>query len=590
MADFDFNESRRARVDVARGAFADDTPLNVYTPNDTITPGGFAETSFIDPNVNAYGRQIDAYGRPIDTLYDKSTRDGSAFDTPADVHNYSETSFINLPNPPRITPSSRPGDNIVNLRDELADSEAAAKKIALVNEFYQSIAENYEGLSLPEKIPYDQFKISRDGKTLYWTPEEGKVISIISSRGGGFLALSTLASKYGNGGTEAIRKSMGLKEYDSNTRKTGKLSPKVEKNVQQAYDNILPAEDADDITLDVVDHTIASTEIATEALDEELTPEQSAALGTIDDPPLDLEWVTPARMKLRELSSEMTRMRDSLVNNEAKLSELKEHLAKERRKLEEAPDEATRNRIDERIKRLEDEMATHLFVFGLLCLLGVFLVSTLGNVLQVALTVFGLTAAPVLGVMSLGMFCPWANTQGALWGLCGSVSIILALCVATRFSNFIDWSSLRCIRNCELLNFSNFTFTDVGEASMAGGADLSMLSFSYIWFAMVAITSCITIGLVVSLVTGPEDPETINSDLLVSLCDVVFPFFYLPESFRSRLRINRETVPMRPRRYVFSPDESCPSSSNIQLGTFVSPRASIVPVAAGLSPSGSPVD
>ena len=303
MSDLDFNESRRARVDVARGAFADDTPLNDYTPPNST--GGYAETSFIDPNVNAYGRQIDAYGRPIDTLYDKSTRDGSAFDTPADVH---------LPDTPLITPSTRPGDNIMNLRDELADSEAAAKKIALVNEFYQSIAENYEGLSLPEKIPYDQFKISRDGKTLYWTPEEGKVISIISSRGCGFLALGTLASKYGDGWTNAIRTSMGLKKYTSKTRKTGELSPKVKKNVQHAYD-ILPAENVDDITLDVVDHTIASTEIATEALDEELTPEQSAALGTIDDPPLDLEWVTPARMKLREFSSEMTRMRDSLVNN-----------------------------------------------------------------------------------------------------------------------------------------------------------------------------------------------------------------------------------------------------------------------------------
>ena len=185
------------------------------------------------------------------------------------------------------------------------------------------------------------------------------MISVINTRGGGFLALSTLASKYGNGGTEAIRKSMGRKEYDSNKRKTGKLSPKVEKNVQQAYDNILPAEDADDITLDVVDHTIASTEIATEALDEELTPEQSAALGTIDDPPLDLEWVTPARMKLRELSSEMTRMRDSLVNNEAKFSELDKHIALKERKLEEVQDEATRNRIDERLRKLQDERATH---------------------------------------------------------------------------------------------------------------------------------------------------------------------------------------------------------------------------------------
>ena len=219
------------------------------------------------------------------------------------------------------------------------------------------IAEDYEGLPLPKKIPYDQFEVGEDGKTLYWTPKEGKVISLRNNRGGGFLALSTLVSKYGDGGTNAIRTSMGLENYNAKTRKTGELSPKVEKNVRHARD-ILPAENVD-ITTVVVDHAIASAEIATKALDEELTPKQSAALGTIDDPPLDLQWVTPARMKLRELSSEMTRMRDSLVNNEAKISELKEHLAKERRKLEEAPDEATRNRIAERIKGLEDEMTTH---------------------------------------------------------------------------------------------------------------------------------------------------------------------------------------------------------------------------------------
>ena len=57
----------------------------------------------------------------------------------------------------------------------------------------------------------------------------------------------------------------------------------------------------------------------------------------------------------------MTRMRDELVNNEAKLSELKEHLAKERRKFDEAGDdidEATRNRIAERIEGLKAEIAT----------------------------------------------------------------------------------------------------------------------------------------------------------------------------------------------------------------------------------------
>ncbi|KAK3785197.1 hypothetical protein RRG08_024296 [Elysia crispata] len=70
------------------------------------------------------------------------------------------------------------------------------------------------------------------------------------------------------------------------TRKTGKLSPKCEEAVQHAYD-ITPDEDVD-ITPVVADHTKESVEIATEALDEELTPEQSAVLGTINDPPLDL--------------------------------------------------------------------------------------------------------------------------------------------------------------------------------------------------------------------------------------------------------------------------------------------------------------
>ena len=55
MADFDFNESRRARVDVARGAVADDIPLLDYTNDDTT--GGGAETSFIDPPEDVWEAQ-----------------------------------------------------------------------------------------------------------------------------------------------------------------------------------------------------------------------------------------------------------------------------------------------------------------------------------------------------------------------------------------------------------------------------------------------------------------------------------------------------------------------------------------------------
>ena len=63
---FDYNESGRARADVAPGAFADDIPLDYYNPpeatggGDYVAPRitGNAETSFSTRNVDAYGKPL----------------------------------------------------------------------------------------------------------------------------------------------------------------------------------------------------------------------------------------------------------------------------------------------------------------------------------------------------------------------------------------------------------------------------------------------------------------------------------------------------------------------------------------------------
>ena len=61
----------------------------------------------------------------------------------------------------------------------------------------------------PDSFDYDQFRIDDDGKT----PGDKK-ISISTTRGGvRFLALSTLASRLGVGGTDALRRSLGLTGY-----------------------------------------------------------------------------------------------------------------------------------------------------------------------------------------------------------------------------------------------------------------------------------------------------------------------------------------------------------------------------------------
>ena len=115
------------------------------------------------------------------------------------------------PLPPRVQEElNTPGDNIQTLRGEIREAELEAQKKRLVDTFYKEVKRVY-GLR-PDSIDYDQFRIVDDGKTLYWTPGDKK-ISISTTRGGfRFLALSTLASRYGVGCTDA-RRSLGLTGY-----------------------------------------------------------------------------------------------------------------------------------------------------------------------------------------------------------------------------------------------------------------------------------------------------------------------------------------------------------------------------------------
>ncbi|KAK3696432.1 hypothetical protein RRG08_021447 [Elysia crispata] len=76
----------------------------------------------------------------------------------------------------------------------------------------------------PRRAGEDIDDLSKTGKTLYWNPEEGKLLTMMKQKGR-FLALSTLENNYrktyGQGGADAIKNSMEV-EYRS---KMPKLSP-----------------------------------------------------------------------------------------------------------------------------------------------------------------------------------------------------------------------------------------------------------------------------------------------------------------------------------------------------------------------------
>ena len=221
------------------------------------------------------------------------------------------------------------GDLIQSLQGELREVGLEAQKKRLVDTFYKELTEVY-GLR-PDIIDYDQCRIDADEKTLYWTHGDKKIL-ITTMRGGvRFLALPTLASKYGAGGTDALRRSLGLAGYTSGTSRKG-LSSSAVKALQQA-DKTLPS-NLENIEREDLPGKADSARQSAEQVETTLT--------TIDDQPIDTVWVTQARRELAGLEKAMTGVRDELANNLGKLtsidnrkSEVERHLAREHRKLAE---------------------------------------------------------------------------------------------------------------------------------------------------------------------------------------------------------------------------------------------------------------
>ena len=208
------------------------------------------------------------------------------------------------------------GGNIQTLRGEIREAELGVQKKRLVDTFYKEVNRAY-GLR-PNSIDCDQFRIDDDDKTLYWSPGDKKISKSTTRGGVRFLALSTLASRYGVDGTDALRRLLGLSGY---TRKG--LSSSAVTALQQA-DKTFPS-NLDDIELENLPGTADSARSSAEQVE-----------TTIDDQLVDTVWVTQARRMLAGLEKAMTGVRDELANNLAKVtniddrkSEVERHLARE---------------------------------------------------------------------------------------------------------------------------------------------------------------------------------------------------------------------------------------------------------------------
>ena len=221
---------------------------------------------------------------------------------------------------------SNQNDSIADLRGQLKQNALDSQKQKLVKIFYNEIGKRYT--MAPEKIDYDQFRISDDGKTLYWVVGD-KEIRITAKQGlATFLSLNSLVKEYnravGSGGTRAIRQYLNLPEYQSKTKISQQVRKVLEstRNDLQNVEEHIPLKDLSNTT--ELNDTVIGVDTAVKSLDFDLDLE----LPEVKNARTQTEGIT--FRELQGLDKTLQTIRGELTNNLAKLTDIDKDIAKEK--------------------------------------------------------------------------------------------------------------------------------------------------------------------------------------------------------------------------------------------------------------------
>ncbi|XP_077868195.1 sodium-coupled monocarboxylate transporter 2-like [Saccoglossus kowalevskii] len=207
------------------------------------------------------------------------------------------------------------------------------------------------------------------------------------------------------------------------------------------------------------------------------------------------------------------------------------------------------------VTKLSDKKATLILkilatVYGFLAIAFVFLVSQFGTLVVLSIGLSGLLLAPVLGVFTLGLFFPCANSKGAFIGLMSGLGVSAMIFVGNLFYKYrpqpLPMSIAGCIEsNATVANvtlayttelvetdtiYGNFsTLATIPQTESYGFKDF--MKISYLWYGLLGTSAVLVVGLLVSFLTGYTRPKDVEPRLLSSLytkyCDCC-PSFCCP--------------------------------------------------------------
>nr|CAD7588290.1 unnamed protein product [Timema genevievae] len=180
-------------------------------------------------------------------------------------------------------------------------------------------------------------------------------------------------------------------------------------------------------------------------------------------------------------------------------------------------------------KKLEGQahviMKLIVVAFGLLCIGMVFVVEKMGSVYQLSVSLGGVTVGVFLGLFTLGMFFPWANSKGALAGTITGLLFMGWIVIGaenteatgTKRFPYLPFST----EGCDSPNATNiYTSTEninfpMEEDNQHFDEPFILYRISYLLYSVVGAFVVLIIGLLVSWASGFTDPQQVDSRLIV---------------------------------------------------------------------------
>ncbi|CAL1537176.1 unnamed protein product, partial [Lymnaea stagnalis] len=147
------------------------------------------------------------------------------------------------------------------------------------------------------------------------------------------------------------------------------------------------------------------------------------------------------------------------------------------------------------------------------------------NLLAIAtasLTLNGAAGAPLVGLFILGACFTSTNWIGALAGGAFGLAFSLWLSVGTYITKPLNYKLPVTTEGCNLTanRSATFTFYETSDYLNFSRPSTSALEginnlygLSYLWFSSLGIVSCVAVGLLVSLVTGPTKEADVDQSL-----------------------------------------------------------------------------